>query len=151
MTVSHRAKRVTLRMGTEADRDTLYRLRHAIYGQELRQHALNEEQRLRDSLDAFNTYFVACVGSEIVGFISVTPPCHESYSIDKYVDRTQLPFAVDDHLFELRLLTVLPEHRHSAAAFLLMYAAAVWVWSQGGTRIVAIGLELDQRPASRLP
>ena len=73
MTVSHRAKRVTLRMGTEADRDTLYRLRHAIYGQELWQHAPNEEQRLRDSLDAFNTYFVACIGPEIVGFISVTP------------------------------------------------------------------------------
>src|SRR5207237_925965 len=76
--------------------------------------------------------------SEIVGFVSITPP-GRTYSVDKYIEREELPFVVDDRLFEVRLLTVLKPHRRTELATLLMYAAFRWIESHGGTRIVGIG------------
>jgi len=88
---------------------------------------------------AFNAYLVATVNDEIAGFISITPPNPPSYSIDKYFRRDQLPFPVDDRLYEIRLLTVPPSSRGGFWALALMYAAFRWVEARGGTRIVAIG------------
>jgi len=132
-------KKIHIAPATDADRDTIYRLRHAIYAVELGQHAPNAEGRLRDSLDAFNAYLVAREDSEVVGFISITPPGNPSYSIDKYFDRQSLPFCFDAGLYEVRILTVSADHRGRILAALLMYGAFRWVESRGGTRIVAIG------------
>jgi histidinol-phosphate/aromatic aminotransferase/cobyric acid decarboxylase-like protein len=129
-------------LATEQDRATIYRLRHLVYALELHQHAANERGQLTDALDAYNHYVVATLGDELVGFISVTPPGH-SYSIDKYLARQELPFACDEDLYEVRLLTVLPAYRQSARgaelAGLLIYAAFRWIEAHGGRRIVAIG------------
>src|SRR5439155_7199861 len=76
---------------------------------------------------------------EIAGFISITPPTAERYSIDKYARREQLPFPVDAGLFEVRLLTVTRPDRGSELAILLIYAALRWVEAHGGTHIAAIG------------
>jgi histidinol-phosphate/aromatic aminotransferase/cobyric acid decarboxylase-like protein/GNAT superfamily N-acetyltransferase len=124
---------------TPADCDTLHRLRHEVYARELGQHAINDAGRLRDRLDDHNVNLVARVDDTVAGFISITPPAHGAYSIDKYFARDELPFVVDDRLFEVRLLTVLKPHRGRELATLLMYAALRWVEAQGGTRIVAIG------------
>lgn len=114
-------------------------MRHATYAEELGQHAVNEDGRLTDPLDGFNDYLVATLAGRLIGFVSVTPPGHASYSIDKYVPRGELPFAFDDGLFEIRLLTVDRAHRGGPVAGLLMYAALRWVEERGGTRIVIIG------------
>src|SRR5208283_5155428 len=53
--------------------------------------------------------------------------------------REQLPFPVDDKLYEIRLLTVPQASRRRLLASALMYAAFRWVEARGGTRIVAIG------------
>lgn len=133
------ADRLEIALATDADREAIYRMRHATYAQELGQHAVNEAGRLTDPLDAFNVYLIAMLDGWLVGFISITPPGHGRYSIDKYVPRDELPFAFDDGLFELRILTVDPEHRGGPAAGLLMYAALRWVETHGATRIVIIG------------
>ena len=130
---------VRLALATEADRECIYRMRHAVYSEELGQHPENGEGRLTDSLDGFNVYLVAKAGEEIVGFVSVTLPGQGHYSIDKYFARTDLPFAFDDDLYEIRLLTVPASRRGASAAGLLMYAAFRWIEAKGGTRIVAIG------------
>jgi histidinol-phosphate/aromatic aminotransferase/cobyric acid decarboxylase-like protein len=78
------------------------------------------------------------VDDELVGFVSLTPPGGR-YSIDKYIAREDLPFPIDNGLWEVRLLTVLDPWRRGPAAALLMYAALRQIESQGGTRIVAIG------------
>lgn len=124
---------------TAADRETIYRMRHAVYAHELHQHAENADGRLIDALDRFNHYLCVWQRDEMVGFISVTPPGQGRYSIDKYFVREALPFLCDEHLFEVRLLTVLPPARGGETAFLLMYAALRWVEARSGTRIVAIG------------
>lgn len=121
------------------DRDVIYGMRHDVYAEELGQHTPNTTGRLTDGLDERNVYFVARKGSEIAGFISVTPPGLGSYSVEKYVPREDLPLTFDDGLYEVRLLTVHPSHRGAIIAALLMYAAFRWIESHGGSQIVAIG------------
>lgn len=121
------------------DREEIFRLRHEIYARELGQHALNRTGTLRDSLDAVNVYLTARCAGEIAGFISITPPSAPTFSVDKYFARTGLPFAFDEKLYEVRLLTVLQPHRGRELATVLMYAAYRWVEAHGGTRIVGIG------------
>lgn len=131
--------RFTLALAGETERQAIYRVRHEVYARELGQHRVNASGRLLDPLDDCNVYLVAKVDGEIAGFISVTPPSAPAYSIDKYFKREQLPFAIDDQLYEVRLLTVLKPHRGREVATLLMYAAFRWVEAHGGTRLVAIG------------
>jgi histidinol-phosphate/aromatic aminotransferase/cobyric acid decarboxylase-like protein len=138
------AARMRITLATEADRRTIYALRHEVYARELHQHEENAEQALRDTLDAHNLYIVATSGGTMgneamAGFVSITPPGQGSYSIDKYLRRDEIPFALDAATYELRILTVVPEHRGGPAALLLMYAAFRWVEACGGTRIVALG------------
>lgn len=134
--LTHNKLRIALAGGN--DRDTIYRLRHDVFARELAQHGENADGRLIDSLDEFNTYLTASLGEEIAGFISVTPP-GARYSIDKYLSRDELPFLVDDWLYELRLLAVMPPHRGSRILPALIYGAFRWVEHQGGSRIMAIG------------
>jgi histidinol-phosphate/aromatic aminotransferase/cobyric acid decarboxylase-like protein/GNAT superfamily N-acetyltransferase len=126
-------------MADSHDRERIYGLRHDVYAEELHQHPANAAARLNDLLDARNIYIVAKVAGKIAGFISITPPGATSYSIDKYFARETLPFAVNDGLYEIRLLTVRKPFRGTSVATLLMYAAFRWVESHGGSHIVALG------------
>ena len=128
-----------LRLATEADRQAIYRLRHEVYALEIGQHAVNTEGRLIDHLDDANIYLVAGCGDGMAGFICLTPPECRRYSIDKYFARGDLPFAVDEGLYEVRLLTVRKSYRGGRAAALLGYAALRWIEAQGGTHIAALG------------
>jgi histidinol-phosphate/aromatic aminotransferase/cobyric acid decarboxylase-like protein len=130
---------MVLSLASNREREAIYALRHAVYAEELGQHHPNATGVLSDPLDAVNTYLVARAEGELAGFVSITPPGPAGYSIDKYAARETLPFAFDDGLYEVRLLTVLKPHRGSELATLLMYAAFRWVEAHGGTRIVAIG------------
>jgi histidinol-phosphate/aromatic aminotransferase/cobyric acid decarboxylase-like protein len=134
-----RRRKLTVRVATDEEREAIYRLRHEVYARELGQYEVRPDGRLTDALDAFNIYLVATDGKTIHGFISVTPPGHGKYSVDKYVKREDLPFPVDDKLYEIRIMTVPQPSRRSLLATLLMYAAFRWIESHGGTRIVCIG------------
>jgi histidinol-phosphate/aromatic aminotransferase/cobyric acid decarboxylase-like protein len=126
-------------VANSSEREAIYRFRHEVYAKELRQHPVNKLNSLQDRLDDVNVYLIAKQSEQVVGFISITPPGPAGYSIDKYVPRAVLPFAIDDRVYEIRLLTVLKAHRGREMAFLLMYAAFRWVEAHGGNRIVAIG------------
>ncbi|MGA2242172.1 MAG: histidinol-phosphate transaminase [Verrucomicrobiota bacterium] len=132
-------RKLTVRVATDEEREAIYRLRHEVYARELDQYALQADGRLTDALDAFNLYLVATDGKDIHGFVSITPPGHGLYSVDKYLKRQELPFAVDDKLYEVRILTIPRSSRRTLLALTLMYAAFRWVESHGGTRIMAIG------------
>jgi histidinol-phosphate/aromatic aminotransferase/cobyric acid decarboxylase-like protein/GNAT superfamily N-acetyltransferase len=131
--------RYCVALATGPEREHIAALRHEVYALELGQHTANAAGRLADALDAYNLNLVARIGGAVGGFVSLTPPGSPAYSIDKYFPRAQLPFTVDDGLWEVRLLTVPRSHRGSEIATLLMYAALRWVESHGGTRIVVIG------------
>ena len=133
---------IQIALASGADRESIYRLRHLVFAEELHQHPEHAEQRLTDCTDAHNVYIVAKLDQTIVGCISVTPPGHK-YSIDRYLSREELPFLCDDGLYEVRLLTILPGYRHSVIggelAGLLIYATFRWIDHLGGRRVVAIG------------
>lgn len=136
---SNCGEKIRVALASEREREVIYRLRHRIYAVELGQHVENAAGRIIDPLDAFNVYLTASIAGRIVGFISITPPGGSGYSVDKYFSRAEMPFAFDDGLYEVRLLTVHPSHRGGPIASLLMYAAFRWIESRNGKRIVAIG------------
>jgi histidinol-phosphate/aromatic aminotransferase/cobyric acid decarboxylase-like protein/N-acyl-L-homoserine lactone synthetase len=131
--------RVAVSTATPADREVIYRLRHAVYAAELGQHHENRAGRLSDALDQHNAYLVAKCDGEVAGFVALTPPTAPGFSIDKYFARAELPFVIDERTYEVRLLTVIKPRRGSELAVLLMYAALRWVEARGGQRIVGIG------------
>ena len=130
---------LSLRIADAGDRERIYAIRHRVYASELAQHIENADGRLTDALDAVNVYLVASIGSEIVGFVSITPPSDAGYSIDKYFEREDIPLHFDERLYEVRLLTVTSTRRASRVAALLMYGAWRFVQSRGGRTIVCIG------------
>ena len=119
--------------------DAIFRLRHEVYAAELGQHSENPAGKLSDRLDEFNSYIVARSGALLLGFISITPPGRDVYSVDKYFPRGEIPLPFDDELYELRLLTVAGAFRGSSVAAILMVAALQWIELRGGRNIVAIG------------
>jgi histidinol-phosphate/aromatic aminotransferase/cobyric acid decarboxylase-like protein/GNAT superfamily N-acetyltransferase len=130
--------RIVVALAEDADRSEIYAIRHQVYATELGQHRANRDERLCDTLDAFNVYITASLNDRVAGFVSITPP-GRAYSIDKYFERKDFPFPFDDGLYEVRLLTVAPGFRRRSIAALLMYAALRWIESRCGTRVVAIG------------
>ena len=130
---------IKISLATSIDRNTIYQLRHEVYASELMQHSLNEAMRLQDKLDDHNVYITAKINSEIIGFISVTLPDKNDYSIDKYLSREEIPFEINTRTFEMRLLTVLKAYRGKPIALVLMWAAFRLIQSLGGANIMAIG------------
>src|SRR3954467_11133515 len=98
---SRESSRVILALADAADRQRIYQLRHDVYASELGQHHVNDAGLLSDALADQNVYLVARVDGQIAGFISITPPTAGTYSIDKYARREQLPFPVDEGLYEV--------------------------------------------------
>lgn len=129
-----------LRPGTGADRDWIFRLRHAVYAEELGQHTPTSAGRLSDALDDLGVvYLVVTSGETPIGFVSITPPWTGRWSLDKYLSRAELPVLDSPDAFEVRILTVDPQWRRTPAGPLLMYAALRWVQSRGGRRMIAMG------------
>ncbi|MFC4464394.1 aminotransferase class I/II-fold pyridoxal phosphate-dependent enzyme [Streptomyces xiangluensis] len=128
-----------LRAATPDDLEWIHELRHRVYALELGQHVPDPSGRLRDGLDGDNVYLVAARGANRIGFVSLTPSWLGRYALDKYLTRDELPLLTEDDLFEVRILTVEPRWRTTAAAPLLMYAALRWIAARGGRRVVAMG------------
>ncbi|MFC9288950.1 aminotransferase class I/II-fold pyridoxal phosphate-dependent enzyme [Streptomyces sp. NPDC057052] len=128
-----------LRAATTEDLAWIHELRHRVYAEELGQHAPDPTGRLRDGLDGDNVYLVVACGAARVGFVSLTPPWTGRYGLDKYLTRDELPLLTEGDVFEVRILTVEPRWRATAAAPLLMYAALRWIAARGGRRVVAMG------------
>jgi len=137
-TIEMKNQQIVLAIASNQDRQKIYTLRHSIYAEELHQHSTNSNQQLSDTLDSENNYIVAKQENEIIGFISITSPNSKKYSVEKYFSRSEIPFAFDEYLYEIRLLTVLNKNRSSYVALSLMFAAFRWVQSHGGKYVVAI-------------
>lgn len=119
--------------------DTIDKLRHEVYAEELGQFLSNEDGVLRDRKEVESKYFVATLNEKVLGFVGVTPPTSERYSLDHYVDRETLSVHFDDHLYEIRALTVRKTSRGSSVAAALLYAAFRFIEESGGRNIIAIG------------
>lgn len=130
---------IEISIATTSDRNKIYQIRHDVYASELMQHPHHVARKIEDKLDQSNEYICAKMDAEIVGFISITTPDKNVYSIDKYFTRNEIPFSVDSGTFEMRILTVLKEHRGKPIAVALMWAAFRLIQSLGGVNIMALG------------
>src|SRR5260221_9842520 len=139
---------LTLSLADERDRARIYAIRHQVYAGELKQHPENSAGLLVDRLDEVNVYLVAKRADQIAGFVSITPPTHLGYSIDKYFPRSDLPLLFDARLFEVRLLTVTAARRGSSVAPLLMHAGLRYAEACGARTPVANGT-LEALPMHR--
>lgn len=131
-------KEYIIKIADSTEKREIYKIRHDVYAVELGQHATNPERSLTDKLDLFNTYIMAKKDNDVIGFISITPPGHD-YSMDKYLEREELPFTFDANLFEIRLLTVTEKYRNTKIALALMYASGKLIENQGGVNIMVLG------------
>ena len=130
---------IRIRVANDEDRIGIYRSRYNVYAVELEQHSPNADRLLKNDLDEFNTYIIAIIKDTMVGYVSITPPGQARYSLDGYLPRADWPFEVSDSLYEIRLLTVIQEHRGKLIASALMYAAFRYIQDRGGKRIIATG------------
>jgi len=130
---------IAVGIADESHRAAIYAKRHDVFALELEQHRANEDRQLRDALDAHNIYVVATRGAEVLGFTSITPPGSPAYAIDRYWPRSALPFVIDDHVGEIRLLVVDRALRGNGLAYLLLYGAYRLCRVLGATRIVGTG------------
>jgi ribosomal protein S18 acetylase RimI-like enzyme len=130
---------IQIRVATDEDRIGIYQSRYNVYAVELEQHLPNPDRLLKNDLDEFNIYIIALIKDTMVGYVSITPPGQARYSLDGYLPRADWPFDVSDSLYEIRLLTVIPEHRGKLIVSALMYAALRYIQARGGTRIMATG------------
>jgi histidinol-phosphate/aromatic aminotransferase/cobyric acid decarboxylase-like protein len=126
-------------MANALERQEIYRMRHEVYARELGQHSENPNHVLKDNLDASNFYIVVRHGQNLLGFVSLTEPRVERFSVEKYFDLAGIGIVRHEGLYEVRLLTVNKGQRGSEIAVLLMYAAYRWVEARGGTEVIAIG------------
>jgi GNAT superfamily N-acetyltransferase len=120
-------------------REAIYRMRHDVYADELGQYESRPNGILPDKTDINCVYITASLGGALVGFVGVTPPSSPRYSVDKYLRRDEIQFTFDEHLYEIRALTVKRPLRGVRIAACLMYAAFRWVEAHGGKRILSIG------------
>ena len=130
---------IVIRDGRAEDRPAIYRVRHQVFATELAQHPENSSGQLSDPLDAYNRYVVASCGDELCGFVSVTPPGPSGYAFEKYWPRDQIPFHLDDRLYEIRLLVVCEPWRRYRLSYLLLYGAWMIVATAGAERVAVTG------------
>jgi len=117
----------------------IFRLRHRVYADELKQHAGNASGEIHDAIDAYNLYLTVKKDHRLVGFISITPQGSPRFSIEKYLDRSEHPEIDWQSLSELRLLTVCQGERSSFAASILLYSAGRWLQAHGAEFCIGMG------------
>lgn len=130
---------IQLTLATSLSHIEIAHIRHNVYATELGQFAPCSSGTLHDRQDVKSVYITAVENGRLIGFVGVTPPESPTYSIDHYISRADVPVQFDDHLFEIRALTVVDSSRGSVVAPALMYAAFRWIQSHGGKHMVAIG------------
>lgn len=131
--------KIQLTLATSANQIEIDQIRHSVYANELGQFAPCSGETLHDRPDVKSIYITAVENGRLIGFVGVTPPESPTYSIDHYIPRADVPVPFDEHLFEIRALTVVDSSRGSVVAPALMYAAFRWIQSHGGKHLVAIG------------
>ena len=71
-------QRFEIALASAAQRESIYRMRHAIYASELGQHDVSSTGRLADALDTFNHYLVLTRDERVIGFVIADPAYYEA-------------------------------------------------------------------------
>jgi GNAT superfamily N-acetyltransferase len=124
---------------SEADFDSLRRLNHLIFAEELHQHAAREDRLLVDRMERRSRYWIALAGDEVVGMVSVhdEPP----FSVEQRLSDPAVLAALPGRKLEVRLLAVHPQHRGGLVVAGLLGPMIAWALTEGYELLLISGVE----------
>jgi histidinol-phosphate/aromatic aminotransferase/cobyric acid decarboxylase-like protein len=119
------------------------KLRYRVYSDELKQYEENSQQVLVDP----GKYFITCLDDQkLIGYVSLNPHTTNGFRISKYFSDEIINKNIFSNLigdiettYEVRALTVDPNHRGLKISEGLMIQVLNFLYSKGGTDIVAMG------------
>jgi len=104
-------RRLVFKIASEAaEFEQIFRLNYRTFVEEIPQHPPNPERRLIDRFHHQNTYLIALEGERLVGMIAVRG--QRPFSLDEKLGDIDRYLPPGREVCELRLLSVVPSHRH---------------------------------------
>ena len=131
-----------IRIADERDWDAIAQLNHNTYALELGQYESNDNGRKTDRLHETNVYFVAYVGEELAGMLSITLPSKAEFSTLKRLDSVSEDIRVNlPKTAEIRLLAIKPLHRGKGIYNCLMGAVIRYIYTNDIERILISAIQ----------
>ncbi len=124
---------------TAQDYDSLRRLNHAAFAEELGQHEPRPDGRLADRFESRSRYLLAFDGERLAAMIcwSMEPP----FSIESRLSNPSILGTLPQPLCEVRLLAIAPEYRHTAVFAGLLAKLLADVRAAGAATLLISGVE----------
>ncbi len=126
----------------ESEFEQIYRLNYETFVEEIPQHQKNEERKLIDKYDKYNTYIIAKKGDEVIGMLSISGK--RPFSVEQKLkgDFEKL-LPVKGKFCETRLLSVKKPYR-GLFVFAGLFSLAVKIAIQRGYEYTLISGTLRQ-------
>ena len=104
-------RRLVFKIASEAaEFEQIFRLNYRTFVEEIPQHPPNPKRQLIDRFHHQNTYLIALEGERLVGMLAVRG--RRPFSLDEKLGDIDRYLPAGREVCELRLLSVVPNHRH---------------------------------------
>jgi GNAT superfamily N-acetyltransferase len=131
-----------IRTADERDWEAIAQLNHDTYSLELGQYEANADGRKIDRLHETNIYFVAYVGDELAGMISITLPSKAQFSTLKRLKSVNEDIRINlPKTAEMRLLAIKPAYRGQGIYDRLMAAVIQYTYLNDIERVLISAIE----------
>jgi len=114
---------------SEEEFEQIFALNYRTFVEEIPQHESNALKKLKDKFHENNTYIICKDGDDIVGMVACCGK--RPFSLDAKVERLDSYLPPHKKVFEIRLLAVKDEYRHSNVTALLMRALIKYLVDNG--------------------
>ena len=123
--------------------EQIHRLNYRTFVEEIPQHQASRTHRLVDKFHSENTYFACLSGGALLGTVAYR--ASRPFSLDLKLGNVDPFLPAGRKLCELRLLAVVPEHRHTRVAALLLQSVAAHALASGRDAALISGTTLQQK------
>jgi aspartate aminotransferase-like enzyme len=123
---------------TDDELQQIHRLNHRTFAEELGQYEINSSGELVDRYNGLNTYFIAKMGSEVIGMISINSTA--PFSIEKRLHDPAVTLAAFAAPSEIRMLAIDPRYRNSIVVAGLFWQVFDEARRKGRTHLLISGI-----------
>jgi ribosomal protein S18 acetylase RimI-like enzyme len=156
MAASERAQYAIKFADSEDEFDQIFALNYHTFVEEIPQHETNTVKKLKDKFHENNTYVICKDGELIAGMIACCG--QRPFSLDAKVEQLDSYLPPHQKAYEIRLLAVKEEYRHTGVATLLLQAMMKYLLKNnvdlavisGTTRQLAMYEKIGFRPFYKL-
>ncbi|SBS27172.1 hypothetical protein MSP8887_00558 [Marinomonas spartinae] len=133
---------IIVRIGTKQDWNSIHSINWQIYVNELQQHnTAPGVTHLIDRNHEINTYVVAESQEQIIGFLAITAFTGQPFSFEKRLPDATFVDAFRHKAIEVRLLSLMPEHRNISNFFKLGSFVKNWIKDNGYDYVFVSGID----------